>query len=258
MAGRRVHRCGWTDVYRDWTFGAPQLRRSELEVRPKIAWRGAARCASMGDMDYREAGPHDIDAIANLHADSWRRHYRGAYSDAYLDGDVVPDRLAVWTERLAQPDPATFTVVAERDGMLAGFAHTIFGADAARGALLDNLHVAADLKGQRVGTRLLAATAQAVIDRAPSAGLFLYVLENNRAAQAFYDARGGTCVGRERFEPPGGGSTVGLMYVWPDASALLPSPGAEEPGVAEREDPAVGTHEPVAEPGVRGGDPHDG
>jgi hypothetical protein len=28
----------------------------------------------------------------NLHADSWRRHYRGAYADAFLDGDVLADR----------------------------------------------------------------------------------------------------------------------------------------------------------------------
>ena len=47
----------------------------------------------------RVAGRSDAAAIAALHADSWRRHYRGAYSDAFLDGDVHADRLAVWTEQ---------------------------------------------------------------------------------------------------------------------------------------------------------------
>ena len=32
-----------------------------------------------------------------LHADSWRRHYRGAFSDAFLDGDVAGYLLAEWT-----------------------------------------------------------------------------------------------------------------------------------------------------------------
>jgi hypothetical protein len=34
------------------------------------------------------AGPGDAYAIAGLHADSWQRHYEGAYSDAFLDNDV--------------------------------------------------------------------------------------------------------------------------------------------------------------------------
>ncbi|MDQ3147017.1 MAG: hypothetical protein M3R01_08840 [Actinomycetota bacterium] len=42
-----------------------------------------------------------------------RRHYRGAYSDAYLDGDVLADRLAVWTGRLTQPVPSHCTIVAD-------------------------------------------------------------------------------------------------------------------------------------------------
>ena len=53
----------------------------------------------------RPAAGADAGRIAALHADSWRRHYRGAYSDAFLDGEVDADRLAVWTQRLHAPDP---------------------------------------------------------------------------------------------------------------------------------------------------------
>ncbi len=41
----------------------------------------------MADLDglrFRLASPADAKAVADLHADSWRRHYRGAYSDAFL------------------------------------------------------------------------------------------------------------------------------------------------------------------------------
>lgn len=51
-------------------------------------------------LSFRLAAATDAAAIADLHAQSWRRHYRGAYSDAFLDGDVAADRLAAWTERL--------------------------------------------------------------------------------------------------------------------------------------------------------------
>jgi hypothetical protein len=90
---------------------------------------------------YREATAHDVEPIAALHAESWRRNYRGAYLDAFLDGDVFTDRLAVWSERLALPRSGQFTVVAELDGVVLGFAHTIFDRDPTWGAFLDNLHV---------------------------------------------------------------------------------------------------------------------
>jgi len=177
----------------------------------------------VGHVQYRDASRRDIEAIAALHADSWRRHYRGAYSDNFLDSNVIADRLEVWTERLATPGSRTnqCTIVAESDGVLVGFAHTILGDDPTWGALLDNLHVRYDLKGLGIGTRLMAETARVVMDRTPSAGLYLWVLEQNKAARAFYESRRGTCVGRQPSETPGGATVVGLRYVWRDPSVLI-------------------------------------
>jgi hypothetical protein len=42
-----------------------------------------------GGLRFRAGGPGDAPAVAGLHADSWRRHYRGAFSDAFLDRDVA-------------------------------------------------------------------------------------------------------------------------------------------------------------------------
>ena len=83
----------------------------------------------------RRGGPADADAIAGLHADSWRRHYRGAYADAYLDGDVVSERLAVWSARLAVDDRSTSTLLAEDDGEFVGFVHVAFDDDPRWGSL---------------------------------------------------------------------------------------------------------------------------
>jgi ribosomal protein S18 acetylase RimI-like enzyme len=182
------------------------------------------------EVTYRAATPHDAEGIAYLHADSWRRNYRGAFSDAYLDGDLVAERLSVWTERLRSPRTGTFTIVAEHPGpnagpgpgpgpgAIVGLAHTILGDDPAWGALLDNLHVSHAEKGHGIGTRLMAETAHGLIARDPASSLFLWVLAQNTAAQAFYDARGGTCVERQSRSPEPGER---LRYTWPDPSGLL-------------------------------------
>jgi predicted N-acetyltransferase YhbS len=172
-------------------------------------------------MDVRTATTHDVEAIAELHAESWRRNYRGAFLDSYLDGDVVTERTAVWAECIARPEAGDCTIVAEADGVFLGFAHTKFDHDPVWGALLDNLHVVHDRKRSGIGTGLMAETARAVVARPEPTGLYLWVLEQNSAAQAFYGARGGVEVGRELRGPfPGGGTAFGLRIAWSDPSVL--------------------------------------
>jgi ribosomal protein S18 acetylase RimI-like enzyme len=185
--------------------------------------------ACLDGLQLRLARASDVERIAALHADSWRRHYRGAYSDAFLDGDVFTDRLAVWSERLGQSGPGACTIVAEHDDALFGFAHTMFDHDSSSGALLDNLHVSNGQKRRGIGSRLLVLTAAAVIDHSATSALYLWVLEQNVNAQAFYRACGGTCVERAPVPAPGevpgrlNGSPAGLRYVWRDPSALVGS-----------------------------------
>ncbi len=174
----------------------------------------------------------DAGAIARLHAASWRRHYRGAYSDAFLDGDVLADRISTWSARLREPAAERCTIVALQAGVI-GFANTYFEHDPAWGALLDNLHVSVGHKGQGIGSQLLALTAAAILERPSSRGLYLWVLEQNADAQAFYRARGAECVGRELVSAPGGvagrlvGEPVRLRLAWADAGALVtPAPTA--------------------------------
>ena len=180
---------------------------------------------------FRSADASYAGAIAALHADSWRRHYRGAYSDVFLDGDVDADRLAAWTERLREPDPNTHTIVAVDSDGVVGFAHTVFEADPRWGALIDNLHVVHDQKRRGIGSHLLAMTADAVLER--GTGLYLWVLEQNLDARAFYEARAGQYVERLPVPAPAGmpgrlnGSPFGLRYAWPDPAVLLGSAQAQ-------------------------------
>src|SRR5690348_945670 len=102
------------------------------------------RDGEAGPLRLRLAGGGDAERVAMRHADSWRRHYRGAYSDSFLDGDILADRRAVWSARLSAP-AGTETVLAERgDGVLMGFIHVVFDEDPRWGSLIDNLHVVHD------------------------------------------------------------------------------------------------------------------
>lgn len=167
----------------------------------------------------------DAAAVATLHAGSWRHHYRGVYSDSFLDGDVEADRLRVWSERFATlPSDETFTVLAEDSQGLVGFTHVVFDADPVWGPLLDNLHVRFGSKRQGVGRELMTRSLLAVAER--DAALYLWVLEANVNARAFYEACGGTCVERAPVAPPGGvagrldGEHFKLRMAWPDPGVL--------------------------------------
>ena len=117
-------------------------------------------------------------------------------------------------------------MVAERSGRVVGFVHTVLDADPDWGALIDNLHVVAELKRHGIGTALLAEAAHVVVERRPSSSLYLWVLEQNVSAQAFYATKGGIPVERDLVKPPGGDSTrlnghpARLRYAWSDPSSL--------------------------------------
>jgi GNAT superfamily N-acetyltransferase len=174
---------------------------------------------------FRSATAEDAEQIAILHADSWRRHYRGAYADSFLDGDIVTDRRAVWSSRLATAAD-TETILAEHDNRLVGFAHVAFDADARWGSLVDNLHVLNSRRRSGIGTELLGRAAQAVAECASGNAMYLWVLQQNTDAQQFYRACGATRVETAAVPPPGGdpsrlnGTPSCLRMAWPDASQL--------------------------------------
>jgi GNAT superfamily N-acetyltransferase len=177
---------------------------------------------------FRAAGVDDAGQIAVVHAENWRRHYRGAYADSFLDGDVTADRRSVWSARLATPAHTT-TVLAEHDGRLVGFVHVVFDEDPRWGSLVDNLHVVHDRRRTGIGSQLLRRAAEAVSRQATTHGMYLWVLRQNTAAQRFYHSCGGTVVETAFASPPAGdptrlnGTPRKLRMAWTDIATLLES-----------------------------------
>jgi ribosomal protein S18 acetylase RimI-like enzyme len=176
------------------------------------------------DLGFRHATEDDVPAIARLHAQSWRDNYRGVYSDVFLDGEALADRLAAWGGRLTGSDPTRFTIVAEFNGAAVGFAYTILAEDPVLGAVLQNLHVTTTMQRQGVGSGLVAEVARTVVDRSPASGLHVWVRDQNGPATAFYEALGGTPAGRRLGGPfADGGRAPVLCFAWPSASTLVES-----------------------------------
>ncbi len=172
-------------------------------------------------MRYRQASYDDHEAIARLHAESWRTAYRGAYRDAFLDHDVEQDRARVWQERLAQPPDNQLVVLAEAAGDLVGFACAYGGEDPEWGTLLDNLHVLPQQQRAGVGARLVLEVAAWCRAHWSECGLYLWVLARNARARRFYQRLGARDRGGASFVPPGGGRIYSRRYAWatPDAVA---------------------------------------
>jgi hypothetical protein len=111
-----------------------------------------------------------------------------------------------------------------------GFGHVVFDDDR-WGSFIENLHVTHDRRRSGIGRALLTCVSGAVVERATGRSLYLWVLEQNTAAQRFYRAMGGTSVEKASVPPPGGvparlnGSPSMLRFTWPDAESLLAQPG---------------------------------
>jgi ribosomal protein S18 acetylase RimI-like enzyme len=169
----------------------------------------------------RVADADDAESIAVLHTGSWRRTYRGMMSDEFLDGAALGDRRRVWRDRLHANNPGQFVCVAEHDSTIVGFICAFAHHDPIWGAYIDNLHVAYDLHRRGVGRALMRSAAEWLCRIEATGGVYLWVMEANTSARAFYERLGASNAGVESLEDPGGGRAPNCRYVWSDPRVLL-------------------------------------
>jgi len=154
----------------------------------------------------------DLDAVVALHSASWHSAYRGILSDAYLDGDLLSDRREAWHLKLSMLTDRQFGWLAKHDGVPVGFAFASIDHDPTWGTLVDNLHVLPSHHGAGIGRSLLTAVAHIAHERATHAGLFLWCLEQNIRARAFYEHLGAAAVERVVSAAPDGQSHPKWRY----------------------------------------------
>jgi ribosomal protein S18 acetylase RimI-like enzyme len=173
-----------------------------------------------GDVKIRMMTAADAEAVARMHAASWKVAYRGILTDDYLDNHADDDRQATWHKRLATHDESSFGIVAEERDAPIGFAFVVVNEDAKFGNLLDNLHVIPSFKGRGVGRLLMSAVANELRERHAMQSLHLWVYEDNVAARGFYDRLQGVPAERKSVVTLDNQSKWQWRYFWPDVSVL--------------------------------------
>jgi GNAT superfamily N-acetyltransferase len=141
---------------------------------------------------YREAKPEEFEEIAKLHAKSWAIFYRNIFSDDYLDNEVFPDRLVIWSARAKVIDSKRIVIVAEDKRQLIGFVCTFLDFNLENGALLDNLHVLPEHQGKGIGLALIEKSFDWVKKNRPLQNMYLTVLAENKKSKGFYYRYNGT------------------------------------------------------------------
>jgi ribosomal protein S18 acetylase RimI-like enzyme len=146
---------------------------------------------STSSFQVRDAEPEDAGVIARVHVDSWRETYSGVLAESNFSEEAYVRRSEFWGRYLAMdPRPGRMSV-AERDGVVVGFANSgnARGPDAEHGFVparplhLFSIYLLASALGSKLGQMLL----DAVLEDEPAQ---LWVLRGNDRAIAFYVRNG--------------------------------------------------------------------
>ncbi|MEL7467258.1 MAG: GNAT family N-acetyltransferase [Pseudomonadota bacterium] len=163
-------------------------------------------------MQIREGTSVDLEAIARIHADSWRDSYRGIMEDAFLDWQVLEDRMDAWAGRFRAPPPDFQVLVAERDATVIGFI-CVFADEKPGWLLLDNLHVSEAARRRGAGQKLMRAMSKRLAEKGRQK-VRLLVLEGNEGACRFYERLGSTKRPIEHKGFRGLGPFASIPYEW--------------------------------------------
>ncbi len=137
----------------------------------------------------REAGHGDAESIAELHIHSWRETYQDILPADYLRHTIVKERHAYWRQLLTGSDPGDFVLMIPDETAVLAFICVLRNRESGYDALIDNLHVHSDCKGQGFGRMLMEIAVNRLID-AGAQSLCLWVFDSNRQAVRFYERLG--------------------------------------------------------------------
>ena len=172
-------------------------------------------------MRIREATLDDVPGIARVHVDTWRTTYSGIVPAEYLAGLSYEQRESRWRENLSSQGDGSFTLVADADGSVVGFAGGGPERDTTPGydGELYGLYVLAAYQRQGIGRELTLTVARRLAADGFRA-MIIWVLKDNLKARAFYEAMGGVPVS-EKTITIGGSELIEVAYGWPGLTHWL-------------------------------------
>ena len=151
----------------------------------------------------RRATVDDARGIAEVHVTAWREAYAGRMPADFLASLDVDRRAAGWSRILERGETDAF--VAVRDGTIVGWATAGRGRDddAPRDRELEGIYLLASAYGSGAGQQLL----DAAVGDAPA---YLWVMDGNGRAEAFYRRNGFTRDGATMTHPAGDATVLAV------------------------------------------------
>jgi GNAT superfamily N-acetyltransferase len=148
----------------------------------------------------------DAPALAEVHVATWRRAYKGIFSDEFLDS-LDRERRERWWHRFIA-DGARVHVVG--DDRVVGFCHAGVSDEAGWGEVFA-IYVHPSHWGLGLGRELLHAGQETIAESGLHRAL-LWVLEANRRGRAFYERQGWEVGKPFRVEEIGGVQVTEVRY----------------------------------------------
>ncbi len=163
-------------------------------------------------MILRPAEPRDALDVARVHITSWQAAYRGLVPDDYLDSLNIEDRAARYDFTGTDPSKP-FTIVVIVDGWIAGFVTTLpsRAADLPLDGEIGALYVSPPYWGRKAGAALITAGRGRLVSQGFEFA-HLWVLENNRRAERFYQLDGWRADGAKQTDSSRGFPLMELRY----------------------------------------------
>ena len=172
-------------------------------------------------IELRPAEFSEYAKIAQLHASSWKKTYRGILSDWFLNNEVETVLLQKWQNRLSSPAINQKITLAIKDNLVVGFSCIYLDDNSCFGTLLDNLHVSASCQRLGVGKLLMKNCAGLILQGSNNHKMYLWVFEANETARQVYERLGGENVEILKKQHEDGTEATVCRYVWKDVTTLF-------------------------------------
>jgi GNAT superfamily N-acetyltransferase len=149
----------------------------------------------------RDAHVGDAFGIATVHVRSWLTTYPGIMPEAYLKSLSIEKRAVGWERGLQNPIDGAFTLVAEEDGQIVGFAAggPERDGDPEYPGELYAVYLLQEYQGKGIGRQLFAEVTR----RLKAQGfrnMLLWVAKENHPSRAFYERMGGVVLKEKAVE----------------------------------------------------------
>lgn len=135
----------------------------------------------------RKANPEDYADIATIHFKSWHAAYLGLLPASYInDKNTLCKKKRMWQALMAHPDVSVWIAYDAHHNNLGFIGYFTNHKDYE----ITTLYVLPDYQGLGIGTQLMTASLQALLESHINAHFSLWVLEANVAAIDFYQKFG--------------------------------------------------------------------